>query len=73
MLRKSQIGKFADLIFLLSFRKGINFRINHYKFAGFVIWWTATPQKFADLQLRNEPKNLPICDLRTKKEICVPF
>jgi hypothetical protein len=25
-----------------------------------------TPQKFADLQLRNEPKNLLICDLWKK-------
>ncbi len=29
---------------------------------------TGTPQKVADLQLRNEPKNLPICDLRTNKK-----
>jgi hypothetical protein len=29
---------------------------------------TGTPQKFADLQLRNEPKNLRICDLWTKRK-----
>ncbi len=27
--------------------------------------WTGTPHKFADLLLRNEPKNLRISDLRT--------
>ncbi len=32
---------------------------------------TGTPQKFADLQFRNEPTNLRIYDLRTNKEICV--
>jgi hypothetical protein len=31
-----------------------------------------SPQKFADLRLRNEPKNLRISDLRTNKKICVP-
>jgi hypothetical protein len=30
-----------------------------------------TPQKFADLRLQNEPKNLRICNLRTRKKICV--
>ncbi len=25
-----------------------------------------------ELRLRNEPKNLRICDLRTQKKICVP-
>ncbi len=29
---------------------------------------TSTPQKFADLRLRKEPKNLRICDLRTNKK-----
>jgi hypothetical protein len=33
---------------------------------------TGTPQKYAGLRLRNEPKNLRICDLRTTNEICVP-
>jgi hypothetical protein len=33
---------------------------------------TATTQKFANLRLPNEPKILRICDLRTKKKICVP-
>jgi len=28
---------------------------------------TGTPKKFADLRLRNEPKNLRICDLRTSE------
>jgi hypothetical protein len=27
-----------------------------------------TPQKFANLRLRNEPKNLRICDLRTNQK-----
>jgi|688.fasta_scaffold668368_1 hypothetical protein len=30
--------------------------------------WTGTPQKFADLFLRNEPKNLRICNLQTNKQ-----
>ncbi len=30
---------------------------------------TGTPKKFADLRKRNEPKNLRICDLRTKKSL----
>ncbi len=38
---------------------------HHYKFVN-LRFATGTAQKFADLQLRNEPKNLPICDL-TKK------
>jgi hypothetical protein len=36
-------------------------RINHYKFADlrFADWHSrGTPQKFADLQVRNEPKNV---------------
>jgi hypothetical protein len=33
---------------------------------------TCAPQIFSDLLLRNEPKNLQICDLRTNKKICVP-
>ncbi len=28
--------------------------------------------KMVELRLRNEPKNLRICDLRTQKKICVP-
>ena len=35
-------------------------------------FWTGTRQKFADLRLRNEPKNLRICDLRTNKKIACP-
>jgi hypothetical protein len=30
---------------------------------------TGTPKKFADLRLRNELKNLRICDLRNKKQV----
>ncbi len=45
-------------------RKFTDLRINHYKFMDLQ---TGTPQNFADLQLRNEPKNLWICDLRTNK------
>jgi hypothetical protein len=33
---------------------------------------TRTPPKFADLRLRNEPKNLQIWDLRINIKICVP-
>jgi hypothetical protein len=33
---------------------------------------TGTPQEFEDLQLRNQPKNLLICDLRTLKKVCLP-
>ncbi len=33
---------------------------------------TGTPQKFADLRLLNEPKNLWNCDLQTNQKICVP-
>jgi hypothetical protein len=29
---------------------------------------TGTPQKFADLRLQNECKNLQICDLQTSKK-----
>jgi hypothetical protein len=34
---------------------------------------TGIPQKLADMRLRNEPKNLRSCDLRTNKlnKICV--
>jgi hypothetical protein len=43
-----------------------NLGINHYKFAD-LLFAEGTSQKFADLQLRNEPTNLRICDLRTTK------
>ncbi len=33
---------------------------------------TRIPQKFADLRLRIEPKNVRICDLQTLNKICAP-
>jgi hypothetical protein len=33
---------------------------------------TGTPQQLADFRLRNEPKNLRICDLRAIKKISMP-
>jgi hypothetical protein len=48
-------------------------RINHYNFADLLFAdWVGIPQKFADLQLRNEPKNLRICDLQTSKTFACP-
>jgi hypothetical protein len=47
-------------------------RINHYKFANLRFVDHNTPQKFADLRLRNELKKLRICDLRTNQKICMP-
>jgi hypothetical protein len=51
-----------------------NLRINRYKFAGlrFAVADCHTAQKFVDLRLRNELKNLRICDLWANKKICVP-
>jgi hypothetical protein len=53
-------------------------RINHYKLAD-LRFADYTPWEFADLRLLNEPKNLRICDLRTKIKknlrvhLCSPY
>jgi hypothetical protein len=56
-LRQSSALPYHILLKLADFFTHKNLRICYFR--------TGTPDKFADLRKRNEPKNLPICDLRT--------
>ncbi len=55
--------EFADLRFAEIYEKFVDLQ-----FAD----WHTVPEKFTDLRLRNEPKNLQIFDLWTLKKVCLP-